>query len=103
MTLLITVFFAVISTLVWYVSEKARRLKVGVLLYMFWGASLMWLVDGLFEYSEVGAEFFKPSAQEMLSDTLLGFSAAALAMVVWAAVILVKDPMHTIKSVLGKK
>ena len=41
MTLLITVIAAVVSTVVWYSSEKARELKIGVLLYMFWGASLM--------------------------------------------------------------
>ena len=35
MTLLITVFAAVISTLVWYVSEKARNMKISLLMYMF--------------------------------------------------------------------
>ena len=34
MTLLITVFAAVISTLVWYVSEKARNMKISLLMYI---------------------------------------------------------------------
>lgn len=50
MTLLITLIAAVIVTIVWYTSPKARKLKVGLMCYMYWGASIMWLVDALFEY-----------------------------------------------------
>ena len=52
MTLLITLIAAVIITIVWYTSPKARKLKVGLMCYMYWGASIMWLVDALFEYKE---------------------------------------------------
>lgn len=55
MTLLTAVFAAVTCTAIWYTSEKARTLKVGLLCWMFWGASLMWLVDALTEYSELRA------------------------------------------------
>ena len=96
MTLLITLTAAVISTLVWYLSEKARKMKISLLMYMFWGASLMWLVDAAAEYLEAGAEFFGPSAQDMLNDSFLGLSAAALALTVWVVYLLIKDPMHTI-------
>ena len=44
MTLLITLIAAVIVTIVWYTSPKARKLKVGLMCYMYWGASIMWLV-----------------------------------------------------------
>ena len=91
MTLLITVFAAVASTLVWFNSEKARKLGVGVLLYMFWGASLMWLVDSVVEYLEAGAEFFEPSVHDMINDAFLGFSVIALALTVWCIIILVKN------------
>ena len=47
MTLLVTVLAAVISTAVWYSSEKARSLKVSSLMFMYWGAALMWLVDAV--------------------------------------------------------
>ena len=104
MTLLITVIAAVISTVVWYSSEKARKLKTGVLLYMFWGASLMWLVDAVVEYLESGAEYFQPAGADMLNDAFLGLSVIALALVIWVIVLLVKDPTGALKSaILSKK
>lgn len=103
MTLLITVLAAVISTAVWYSSQKARNLKCGVLCYMFWGASLMWLVDAVVEYFEAGAEYFYPQATDMLNDTFLGLSAVVLALAVWIVVLLVKDPGHTIRNIISKK
>ena len=45
MTLLITLFAAIISTLVWYLNTTARDLKIGTLVLMYWGAVLMWSVD----------------------------------------------------------
>ena len=56
MTLLITIIAAVITTVIWYTSSKARELKVGTLCLMFWGAGLMWFVDAIFEYVELGAQ-----------------------------------------------
>ena len=53
MTLLITVFAAAIATILWY-NSKADR-KLGTLALMYWGASLMWLVDAVVEYIELGA------------------------------------------------
>ena len=103
MTLLITVIAAVVSTVIWYTSEKARELKIGVLLYMFWGASLMWLVDAVVEYIEVGAEYFEPAAQDMLNDAFLGISVVALALVVWVVYVLIKDPKHTVRDILAEK
>ncbi|MCR5600017.1 MAG: hypothetical protein K6G33_04665 [Ruminococcus sp.] len=103
MTLLITIIAAVISTVVWYTNANARELKVGVLLYMFWGASLMWLVDAVVEYIEVGAEYFTPAAEDMLNDAFLGVSVVALALVVWVVYVLIKDPKHTVRESIRKK
>ena len=97
MTLLITVFAAVVSTLVWYTNEKARNMKIGMLLYMFWGASLMWLVDSVVGYLEEGADFFVPAAEDMLNDAFLGISVVALALVVWVVAVLIKDPLHKVR------
>ena len=97
MTLLITIIAAVISTVVWYSSEKARELKTGVLLYMFWGASLMWLVDAVAEYIEAGADYFTPAAQDMLNDAFLGLSVIALALVVWLVRLLITDPKGVVR------
>lgn len=97
MTLLITLAAAVISTVVWYTNENARALKCGILCYMFWGASLMWLVDAAVEYMEAGAEYFQPAAGDMLNDAFLGISVTILALVVWVVYVLIKDPKNTIK------
>lgn len=103
MTLLITFIAAIIVTVIWYLSANARELNVGLLCYMYWGASLMWLVDAIFEYSEMGAEFFAPSGADMLNDTYLGISVTILGLIVWTAVLLIKDPKGTVKNVLSKK
>ncbi|MBR1911760.1 MAG: hypothetical protein IJ828_05330 [Treponema sp.] len=96
MTLLLTLMAAVVATLTWYASEKARQLKVCVLCYLFWGASLMWLVDAVFEYIEQRSSYFSPSASEMLNDAFLGMSVIVLAMTIWLLVLLVKDPKRVL-------
>ncbi|MGN1481313.1 hypothetical protein [Porcipelethomonas sp.] len=99
MTLLITSFAAVISTVIWYVSDKARKLNTGVLCCSYWGASLMWFVDSVFEYAELKSEFFVFNGQEMLNDSFLGLSVVALALIVWVVIMLIKDPDRVLKSV----
>lgn len=103
MTLLITIFAAVVATLVWYTKPALRDLKVGVLCWMFWGASLMWMVDAVFEFSELGADYFAPAGVDMLNDSFLGFSAVALALIIWTVIVLVTDPRGTVKASLSKK
>lgn len=103
MTLLITVFAAVTSTLVWYTSEKARKLGEGILCYLYWGASLMWFVDAVFEYVELRGEYFMPAAADMLNDLFLGLSVVAFGMVIWMIALLVKDPQGVVKNALKRK
>ena len=103
MTLLITIFAAVIVTLVWYTKPALRDLKVGVLCWMFWGASLMWMIDAVFEFSELGADYFTPAAADMINDGFLGFAVVALALVIWTVIVLVSDPRGTIKEALTKR
>lgn len=100
MTLLLTIIAAVISTVVWYVNEAARKCKVGTLCYLYWGASIMWLVDAVFEYVEMGAAYFAPAPEAMLNDTFLGLSVIALGLFIWMVVLLVKDPMKTVQKSL---
>lgn len=101
MTLLISVFAAVIVTILWYTNEKARELKIGLLCYMFWGASLMWMVDAIMEYMELKAAYFTPALEDMINDAFLGFSVVAFALVIWVAYVLIKDPMHVIRGAKG--
>lgn len=100
MTLLVTVFAAVISTVIWYKNAPDDEMKLSVLCWMFWGASIMWTVDAVFEYVEIGAEFFRPSFEDMLNDTYLGLSVIALALVIWIVVLLIKDPKGAVKKTL---
>ena len=101
MTLLITIFAAVISTVVWYVKEN--DMKLGVLCLMYWGASIMWFVDAVVEYLEIGAEYFTPAAADMLNDSYLGLSVVALGLIIWLVILLIKDPKGKIKKMLLKK
>lgn len=104
MTLLITVFAAVISTAVWYQKAPDHTLKLGILCWMYWGASLMWLVDAAFEYAELKAAYFTPSLTDMANDLFLGLSVVALGLVIWIAALLIKDPKGVIRaSLTGKK
>ncbi len=103
MTLLTTVFAAVICTVIWYKGAPKSEMKVGVLCWMYWGASLMWLVDGIFEYAELHAEYFTPAPTDMLNDFYLGLSVVALGLVIWLIILLVKDPKGVIKAALFRK
>ena len=102
MTLLITVFAAIIVTVKWY-TRKDDSMKLGILVFMFWGASIMWLVDAIFEYAELHKAYFTPSAADMLNDSYLGLSVVALGLVIWLAILLVKDPKGVLKSTLCPK
>ena len=103
MTLLTTVFAAVICTVIWYKGAPKSEMKVGVLCWMYWGASLMWLVDAIFEYAELHAEYFTPAPADMLNDFYLGLSVVALGLVIWLIFLLVKDPKGAIKAALFRK
>ncbi|WP_026506841.1 hypothetical protein [Butyrivibrio sp. MC2013] len=100
MTLLISVFAAVISTALWYKSLPSNEMRLGTLCWLYWGASLMWLVDAIFEYTELGAEYFTPAAADMLNDTFLGLTVVALGMVIWIVRLLIADPKGVLKKVI---
>ena len=97
MTLLIAVTAAVISTVIWY--TKGNTYRVSTLCWMFWGASLMWLVDAVSEYMELRDEYFTPVPADMLNDAFLGISVVTFALVIWLADLLIHDP----KGVFRKK
>lgn len=102
MTLLITVFAAVIATVKWY-NRRDDSLQLGMLCFLFWGASLMWLVDAVFEYAELGAEYFTPALEDMLNDAFLGLSVVALALVIWVVRLLISDPKGAVRAALKKQ
>lgn len=103
MTLLVTVFAAIISTIVWYKNAPKSEMRVGILALMYWGASLMWLADAIFEYAELGPKYFTPAPADMLNDLFLGLSVVALGLIIWLIIVLIKDPRGVLRETLFKK
>lgn len=104
MTLLISTFAAIIATVMWYKrAAQGKNYQLGTLALMYWGATIMWFVDAIYEYAELKAEYFTPAPLDMLNDSFLGLSVVALGLVIWLVIFLIKDPESVIKSRLLKK
>ncbi len=99
MTLLITAFAAVISAVLWYIKPQSN-MKIGTLTLMYLGAALMWFVDAVTEYIEVGTEYFTPAAADMLNDSYLGASVVLLGLIIWLVIVFIKDPKGRLKKAL---
>ena len=97
MTLAITVLVAVAFTLVWYL-RRDNDLCLGLPCLMFWGASLMWLVDAVAEYLQEGVAIFQPSGEQLSNDAFLGVCVVALGLVIWVVTLLVKDPRGRVRA-----
>lgn len=76
MCLIITAFAAVIASILWYFGSGSK--KLGTLALMYWGAALMWSVDGIFSVLE-GEGFFNFSAD----DALLGIVVVFCGLIAW--------------------
>ncbi len=87
MCLLITLLAAVISSIVWYVNAPDNKLRLGTLSLMYWGAALMWTVDGFFVLAE-GEPFLDLSA----NDALLGLVIVICGLAAWLLTLLHSDP-----------
>lgn len=102
MTLLITIFAAVVVTVLWY-NRKNDDMRLGTLCFLFWGATLMWLVDAIFEFAELKMEYFTPAPEDMLNDAFLGLAVVALALVIWLVRLLIADPKGSVRRALKKE
>ena len=103
MTLLITIFAAIIATVVWYVNDKRDTYRLGTLSLIYWGASLMWLMDFVFEYAELKADYFVQDFADILNDSLLGLAVVALGLIAWIIILLIKDPKGVFRKKFSKK
>lgn len=103
MTLLVTLFAAIISTVLWYRKAPQNPMRTDVLCWMFWGASLMWLVDALVAYSEQGIRVFEPDPLAMLNDFYLGLYEIAFGLMIWLAILMVKDPRRVVRKAKSKE
>ena len=103
MTLLITIFAAVIATVIWYKQAPEDTMNVSTLCFLYWGAAIMWFVDVVAEYMEYKAAYFTPAVSEIINDTFLGLSVVAFGLVIWVVTFLVKDPKGVLQNVMVKK
>ena len=103
MTLLITIIAAVIATIIWYTNEQRDIYKLGTLSLIYWGASLMWLMDFVFEYAELKADYFVQEFADILNDSLLGLAVVALGLIAWIIILLIKDPKGVFRKKFSKK
>ena len=102
MTLLLTIFSAVFISVKWYQRED-DTLHLAPLMYMYWGASLMWMADAIYEYLESGAAYFSPSVSDLINDGFLGLSVIALGLIIWLVILFVKDPKGIVtKAIISK-
>lgn len=81
MCLLMTVFAALVFTVLWAAAKKQgqKHKSLWTTLLMFWAASLMWSVDGIASVLS-GESFFDIS----VSDTILGVIVLAAGLLVFA-------------------
>lgn len=103
MTLLTCLFAAIACTVLWYRGAPKNELRLHIPCFLFWGASLMWMVDAVFEYLELGAGYFAPAPADLLNDLYLGLSVVALGLVIWLVCLLIQDPKGAVKATLLKK
>ncbi len=98
MWLLITALAAIVATVLWYVTTPSDKYKLGFLSLLYWGATIMWLVDHVMAYVEEGGQFFEINADA----TGLGLSVLLLGLFVWLIVLLVSDPKRILRTVLKR-
>ncbi len=102
MTLVITIFAALIATIIWYFNSKRNDYKLGTLSLIYWGASLMWFIDFVFEYAELKADYFTQELADIINDSLLGICVVALGLIAWLIILLIKDPKNIFAKKLNK-
>lgn len=90
MYLIITAIAAAITTAFWYKTRKNSKYRLGTLCLMYWGASLMWLVDCIALVISGEEEVIDTS----LDAILLGICAVALGLAIWLIILLLNLRKH---------
>lgn len=103
MTLVISLLCAAVSTIAWYARGQEGRMGLGTLSLMYWGASLMWVVDGIANLINGEAFIEIADTAAMLDDAVLGLVVAVGGIVAWAIYLLVKDPKGTLRASIISK
>jgi hypothetical protein len=89
MTLVLTALAAVAVAVLRFAKPAVGvKWHLGVLALMYFGASLMWCVDGIASLVEGGSFVELADQAVVLDDSLLGLSVIALGLVVWSLALL---------------
>ncbi len=94
MWLLVMLFLAIFSTAAWYMWSRGDEYRMDVLALISWGTVIMVFADHLMGYIEEG-EFMEMS----LDALVLGLTMAATALLIWLAVLLIRDPKGKIRKI----
>jgi len=80
MWLITTLVAAIGATAIWFVAPK--KYKLGFLSMMFWGASIMILIDHILGYE--GGEFIEMTTEGMITNgTVLGVAMLIPILMIW--------------------
>lgn len=83
MTLVITALAAFVASALYFKNKNFHATELRALALMYWGAALMWCVDGFANLAE-GESFIELSDRAaMADDALLGIVVVALGLCVW--------------------
>ena len=97
MTLAITLACAAVATVLWYAKAPDNSMRFGVLALMYWGAVLMWLVDGIYRLLDGEAFIEIADAAVMFDDAMLGLLVAIVGLAAWTVYLVIKDPKHVLR------
>ena len=98
MWLLLTALAALVTSALWYVTAPTDKYKLGFLSLIYWGATVMWLVDHVMAYVQEGGPFFEITAEA----TGVGLSVLVLGLAIWLARLLASDPKRILGTVLKR-
>lgn len=87
MCLIITAAAAIAVTLVWYFKLPEKAYMLSKLMMMYWGAAIMWTIDGIYCVMD-GESFFNLS----INDAVLGVVVVVSGAIAWLVMLLAKDP-----------
>ncbi|MDR3072631.1 MAG: hypothetical protein LBU41_03985 [Clostridiales Family XIII bacterium] len=91
MTLIITLVAAIAMFCFRFARpEFARKNAIGVLALMYFGASVMWIVDGVANLIEGEAFVELKDATILRDDAILGGCVVALGLVAWLCLLMIK-------------
>jgi hypothetical protein len=96
MWLIVLAFAATIATAIWYTQAENDKYLLKYLSLIFWGTTIMVLVDHVVPFiMEGGGEFFEVSLEAAVLSGLM----VVVGLVLWEGILLIKDP----KGVLYRK